>query len=115
MGEQASSELVAWAVPYVLIGVFSMFMGLILYIANRKIDKLDNLSTRVDKLESSAVTADQVRTIFQEQHQPIMMAIIDMKDTVSELNASINKIQTEFAFKKGLEEGKLQAERKSEW
>ena len=118
MGEQASTEIVQWAIPFVLIGVFTILITIIGYIASRKIDKLDNLSTRVDKLETSSVTAEQVRAMLQEHNQTVMMAILDVKDTMTELNSSINKIQQEFAFKKGLEEGRLSAqrhERDKEW
>lgn len=78
-------------------------IGFIFWIAKKYINQIDNHGTRLDKVESNMVTAEEVRTIFHQSNETMKIQLSEIQNSLAQSTAIQNSILQKMAEREGYE------------
>ena len=94
----------AWLVPAILLG----FISLVFWSVKHRIQKVDYLEQKltshggkIEHLENTSVTVEQVRSIIHQSNEPLRTSMQSLESTISTQTATINTVLQQLAERKG--------------
>lgn len=106
MDSSVAVGLLTWLVPVVIISIIS-FVGWAIRHRIQKVDELENKVSqhggKIEYLENTAVTAEQVRSILHQSNEPLRLSMQSLESAISEQTATINIVLQQLAERRGYE------------
>lgn len=78
-------------------------LGFVSWTVRKNLTQVENHEIRIERLEGSTVTADQVRSIIHQSNEPLLQTLADLKKDISVNTQTMNLVLQEIAERRGYE------------